>query len=149
MSAKRSFPMRRLAIIAAAGLCLTGLSASAQAQSESEVRPGYWKYTAKIGFIPVSTQYKCLKKDEIDRFLFNPCTRHYKCTYPTKTVSDGKVALKGVWVDKRGREAPVTASGTYTDTSVKLNAHVRTINGIPLSGVMEGTWQAASCPAGS
>ena len=136
----------------AAGLAVFLLGAGAPSQAaapETPILPGYWKYSAKtlLGLINVKSERRCIKADEIDRFIAFPGNRHYKCSYPVKTVGDGKVAMQGVCVDKRGREAPIRATGTYTPESFRLNVQLTTTNGIPVSGTMTAQRLSADCPA--
>lgn len=138
---------RPLAIAAAAGALIAIPALAANTPPDPKVLPGYWEYSYRLAGIPVSKEHKCLKPDEISRFFDGPQNRHYKCTYPTKVVGDGKAQFIGTCVDKRGRTAPMNAQGTYTPTNFNLKLRVRTINGIPMSGSMNAKWLGASCPA--
>jgi hypothetical protein len=62
-------------------------------------------------------------------------------------VKDGKIALKGTWTDKKGRVAPITAKGSYTPESFRLNANGKTVNGIPMVATLEAKRISATCPA--
>jgi hypothetical protein len=139
----------RALALAATALALPLIAGPAASRAQTKptgVLPGYWEYQAKVAIIPVSKEYKCLKADEIENFLFNPCTRHYKCTYPVKEVGDGKVKLDGTWTDKKGREAKVKADGTYTPTQVKLKANVKTIHGLGVAGSITARRISDTCP---
>lgn len=143
---------RRLAI-AAAGLSAAGalmaIPALAQSSADERVRPGYWEYTTRIAGIPVDTEKKCVKPNEIDKVFFaGPCNRHHRCDYPVREVKDGKMRFDGTWTDKRGRVAKVKASGDYTPTTFKLNARGTTTTGIPMAVTMDAKWKGATCPAG-
>jgi len=82
------------------------------------------------------TEQRCLVASEINKFLTGPSNRHYTCNYPTRTVGGGKITLKGSCATKKGQVALVTAQGTYSPTTFRLNATLSTkIGGIPLSGV--------------
>jgi len=111
------------------------------------MKPGCWEYKAKVSIIPVSTDYHQLSSDQIDDFLFNPCTRHFTCTYPYKQIGKGKLAIRGTWTDKKGRPAPVDATGVYTPTTFRLNAKIKTIQGWPVQGQIDAKWVSAVCPA--
>jgi hypothetical protein len=125
------------------------LTAAPASSTASGVLPGYWEYQAKVFGIGVDKERRCLSADKIESFLFNPCNRHHRCTYPTKVVKDGKVQLDGTWTDKRGRQAKVKGNGTYTPTTMTLKANVRTITGIPLSGTFSARRIGDTCPAGA
>ena len=114
------------------------------------ILPGYWKYNVRaVGVIPLDDGRRCIKPEEITEFLAFPGNRHYKCTYPTQTVRGGRVEMTGACVDKKGRRAPIRATGVYTPESFRLNIALTTTNGVPLRGVMNAQRVSASCPAGS
>ena len=138
--------MKRL--LAAAALAVLANTAAASA-AETPILPGLWKYSAKVlfGLAEVEGGRRCLKAEEVERFMAFPGNKHYKCEYSTKTVADGRVAMQGVCVDKKGRRAPIRARGTYTPENFRLNINLTTTNGIPLSGVMSAQRVSASCPA--
>lgn len=147
------FPRQRRVIAAAAvlagALVLQGSATGAQ-PSGAEPRAGLWEYSYRyLGLLPVGGEKRCLKDAEIDKFFEGPCNRHHTCTYPTKVFENGKIELRGKWVDKRGREAPVNATGSWTATTVDLSINGRATTGLPLVGSMKGKWVAASCPAGT
>ena len=102
-----------------------------------------------VGLVPADDGRRCLKAEEISEFIAFPGNRHYKCSYPTKEIADGRVTMQGACVDKKGRRAPIRAKGTYTPESFRLNINLTTTNGIPLSGVMSARRIAAECPAGA
>lgn len=142
--------VRFRALAIAAGVALMAPLAAGPVASQSKptgVLPGYWEYSAKVALIPAGKEYKCLKADEIEQFLFHPCTRRFKCSYPVKQVGDGKVKLDGVWLDKKSRPAKVKAEGTYTATTVKLKANVKTIHGITVPGSISAKRVSDTCPA--
>ena len=121
------------------------------APAEAPILPGYWKWSAKVllGIYPVDGGRRCLKESEIEEFVAFPGNRHYRCTYPTKQIGGGKLTMQGACVDKKGRRAPIRATGTYTPENFRLNIRLTTTNGIPLSGVMNAERVSAQCPAGS
>jgi hypothetical protein len=67
--------------------------------------------------------------------MAGPSNRHYKCTYPHKVISGGKISLKGTCVSKKGRKVAVQGSGAYTLTSFTLTAEIATeFLGLDISG---------------
>ena len=138
--------MKRLLLILPLALAANAALASPAA---TPILPGYWSWQAKalLGLYPAGDGRRCLKAEEISEFLAFPGNRHYKCTYPTKEIANGKVAMQGACVDKKGRRAPIRAKGTYTPDSFRLNINLTTTNGIPLSGVMSAQRVSATCPA--
>ena len=140
--------MRLIAIaLTAAGLATTaGMSLAAQPAPKT-ILPGHWEYSYKVGPIPAGDESRCLKQAYVEQFAKGICTRKYTCDYTTRVVKDGKIELKGAWTDKKGRVAPVTAKGGYTAESFQLDVKMKTVNGLPLAGVMDARRIAATCPA--
>jgi hypothetical protein len=146
--------MRLLAPALIAGTLILGAAtavavAAPQGSGKTEtILPGQWEYSYRIGPIPAGKEDRCLKQADVEQFAKGICTRRYTCDYQTRVVQDGKVALKGTWTDKKGRVAPVTANGTYTTEGFRLNVHMKTINGLPLAGVMDAKRISATCTPG-
>jgi hypothetical protein len=142
--------MRLLAPALIAGTLILGGVTVAMAAQGAETKattilPGQWEYSYRIGPIPAGKEDRCLKQADVEQFAKGICTRKYTCDYETRVVKDGKVALKGTWTDKKGRVAPVTANGAYTTEAFRLNVHMKTINGLPLAGVMDAKRVSATC----
>ena len=144
--------MRLLAPALIAGTLILGaataVTASQAAGKAETILPGQWEYSYRIGPIPAGSESRCLKQADVEQFAKGICTRRYTCDYQTRVVQDGKVALKGTWTDKKGRVAPVTANGAYAPESFRLNVHMKTINGLPLAGVMDAKRVSATCTPG-
>jgi hypothetical protein len=140
-----------LAAVLAAALPVLAFGAAAVAQpSPATILTGNWEYSYRLaGFLPAGKENKCLGPAEVRRFAEGICTNRYRCEYDVKHVADGKVDLKGVWIDKKGRTAPVTAKGGYRPDAFNLDIRIRTTGGIPLSGTMNARRISATCPAGA
>ncbi len=134
-------------LILGAAAAVAGPKQADAAGARTTILPGQWEYSYRIGPIPAGSEDHCLKQADVEQFNKGICTRKYTCDYETRVVQDGKVALKGTWTDKKGRVAPVTADGTYTPESFRLNVHMKTINGLPLAGVMDARRVSAACKA--
>ena len=141
------------ALALAAGVALAGfslaqplVSAPAHAATRATILPGHWEYDYKIGIIPAGSESKCLKPADVEQFSRGICTRRYRCDYTTNVVSNGKIRLKGTWTDKKDRVSPVTAEGSYTPESFKMDIHIKTISGLPLAGTMTAKRVSAECP---
>ncbi len=146
----RSTALAASALALSAGLALGGFSlaqTTARAPVKATILPGQWEYDYRIGLILVSSETKCLKPADAEQFSRGICTRKYRCDYTTNVVRDGKIALKGTWTDKKDRVSPVTADGTYTPESFKMDIHIKTISGMPLAGSMTAKRLAAECPS--
>lgn len=143
--------MRFIALAApalAASMAVLAVTAPAGAAApKTTILPGHWEYSYRIGIIPVGSEDKCIKPADAAQFSKGICTRRYKCEYTTNVVEDGKIQLKGAWTDKKGRAAPVTAKGAYTPESFKLDIKLKTVDGMPLAGVMNAKRLSATCPA--
>jgi hypothetical protein len=137
-------------LLAAVAVLTFTAGAGVATSASTPILPGFWKYTVKAaGVIPLDEGRRCLAADEITEFLAFPGNKHYKCNYPTKTIRDGKLEMVGACVDKKGRRAPIRASGTYTAERFRLNIALTTTNGIPIRGNMTAQRVSASCPMGA
>jgi hypothetical protein len=141
--------VRTAITLAALGMGLAGGVAQA---ADGKPQPGYWEVTntATLLFTSKKVEHRCLVASEINKFMTGPSNRHYACTYPTRVVGDGRIRLAGSCATKKGQVANITAQGTYSPATFKLNATLSTkIGGIPLSG--QATTNAKrlgdTCPA--
>jgi hypothetical protein len=141
--------IRPAAIVAVAALL--AIPAAASSQASDTILTGYWSYNSKVSFgvSSSSVENRCVKPADVEKFFNGPSNRHYKCTYPTRKVGNGKAEFVGTCIDKRGRKAFVSASGVYSPKHFKLDAKIKTsIIGVPLTptGTIEATWLKADCP---
>ena len=134
-------------LAASAALALAGPQ-DADAKAVTTILTGQWEYNTRFGPIPVGSDLHCLTQKDVDNFNRGICLKRYTCDYETRVVRDGQIALKGTWTDKKGRVAPVTANGAYAPESFRLNVHMKTINGLPLAGVMDAKRVSATCTPG-
>ena len=138
--------MKRLLL--ALGAALVANAAAATETAETPILPGYWKYSVKaLSLVTMDSGRRCLKAEEIEEFIAFPGNRHYRCTYPTKTIGGGRMSMEGACVDKKGRSAPIRATGTYSPENFRLNVRLTTTNGIPMAGTMTAQRVSAACPA--
>jgi len=136
--------MKRLFLAAGAALLA---NAALAAPASTPILPGYWKYSVKaLSLVTLDSGRKCLKEEEIADFLAFPGNKHYRCTYPTKSIGGGRLTMEGACVDKKGRRAPIRASGSYTPENFRLNIRMTTTNGVPMAGTMTAQRVAAACP---
>jgi hypothetical protein len=134
------------ASLAGAGAA-SSMAARAAPQAAETIRTGQWEYNTRFGPIPVGSDQHCLKQVDVDNFNRGICLKRYTCNYETRVVQDGKIELKGAWTDKKGRVAPVTAKGSYTPESFRLNVNGKTVNGIPMVATLEAKRISATCAA--
>lgn len=114
---------------------LLGLAALATpALAADAIEPGYWDVTNRV-LSPIRTKQvekRCITPAEVAKFMMGPSNRHYKCTYPTRNFSGGKILLKGTCT-KKNQTLAVDGTGTWSPTSFALTAHVATeVLGIPV-----------------
>ena len=126
---------------------------AALAQDRQAIRPGYWDYTTSTILPGGSDGKQCIRPDQIDDFMSGPHNKHYKCTYPKKSVGGGHASFDGVCVSKHGNSYKLQVAGTYSPTSFNLKGQV---NGIKVLGMaisapisIDAKWLSADCPAGS
>jgi hypothetical protein len=118
--------MRSLIPIFAVLALATPVFGGAAAAQSSAITPGYWESTNKL-LSPIKStkvEKRCITPADVDKFMAGPQNRHYTCTYPTRTIQDGQITLKGTCVSKKGQKVAIAGSGTYTPTSFQLMADV-------------------------
>lgn len=140
---------KRLALAAgvlAAPLAIT--SAVAVAEPGDPLDTGYWEVKSSVEPLGSSkTENRCLRHDQIFKFMHGQPNHIYKCTYSTENIGDGKIFLKGDCRDKNGIGGHITGNGTYTRTSLHTTGHV-TFLGIPLTAHLDAH-RIGECPAGA
>jgi len=122
---RRAPPLLVLPVLAWAS---TAPFAAAATGASSAIQPGYWESTNTL-MSPIkqtSTEKRCITPADVEKFMAGPSNRHYACTYPTKTIADGRIRLKGTCVSKKGHKVAVEGSGAYSRTSFNLTADVAT-----------------------
>jgi hypothetical protein len=113
-------------LIPSLALAFATLALAGAAAAQTAITPGYWESTNKL-LSPIkqtSTEKRCITPADVDKFMAGPSNRHYTCTYPTRTIQDGKITLKGTCVSKKGQKLAISGSGSYTLTSFQLTADV-------------------------
>ena len=148
-----SFLMRTVAVAApalAGAILLAAPSSPSQAQAAAtEVLPGYWEYTTSAVGIR-STETKCVRPSEINRFFGGISTRRWRCTYPTRVVGGGTARFEGTCTDPRGRRVNVRLGGSYQQESFRFTGGAQLARGTPfLPASITARRLAAQCPAGA
>jgi hypothetical protein len=142
--------MKRSAAIALALLLATPAVAR---QPATPIKPGYWESTSQVTSpFPAGgkTERKCIKAEDIDKFMGGAPNRHYTCTYPTKVISGGKIKLEGTCQTKNSDPVPVSGEGTYTPDSFDLDARISASVGgvtLPIRAKTSARRIADACPA--
>ena len=144
-----------LAVVALTAMALGGGVAAlaapqigSHAAAKTTILTGQWEYNTRFGPIPIGADQHCLKQADVDNFNRGICLKRYTCNYDTRVIQDGRIELKGTWTDKKGRVAPVTAKGSYTPESFRLNVNGKTVNGIPMTATLSAKRLSATCVAG-
>src|SRR5215469_16387676 len=106
--------MRPLQATCAAGLLALCFAGAAAAQTA--ISPGYWETTSKVTspFPTQKTERRCIKPQDVAKFMEGQINHIYKCTYPTKVVADGRIHLEGSCKTRDGDPVPITGTGTFS-----------------------------------
>jgi hypothetical protein len=126
--------MNRLWTLSA--LAALGVATSALGADTATIRPGYWESSnkAQLVFTQTTVEKRCLTAKDVDKFVQGPSNRHYKCSYPYRSVGGGKMSFKGTCVDKKGRQVNVVATGSYSPDRFQITANLSgKLAGVPLS----------------
>lgn len=115
--------------------------AAAEGGGGDAILPGWWSYTTHALLLYNKTERRCIKKHEIARVMSGAINKHYTCDYPMRSQSFGRVSMKGVCTDKKGRRVSVAMSGAYTPTTLDMRVQ---LVGIPIS--IQGRRLSATCP---
>lgn len=121
------------------------------AAAPSTIEPGYWETTSRVlsPFPTKKTERRCIKAEDIDKFIGGSPNRHYTCTYPTREVGGGKIRLVGSCKTKNSEPVPIRGEGVYTRDTLQLDARVRPKVGgitIPVHARTEARRIADACP---
>ena len=142
--------MTRLLPLLAAPLLTLALCGGALAQNA--ISPGYWETTSKVTspFPTHKTERRCIKPQDVSKFMEGKINHIYTCTYPTKHVADGKIRLEGVCATRDGPSIPITGEGVFTSDSLHLDARITPQIGglsIPVKASTDAKRLGDACPA--
>jgi len=144
-------PMTRLTFLAAAAALFAGAAAVA-ADAPPPIQPGYWETTSQVisPFPSKSTERKCIRAEDVDKFIGGAPNHNYTCTYSTRDIAGGKIRLVGSCKTKHSDPVPITGEGVYTRDSLRLDARVRAKVGgmtIPIHARTTAKRLGDTCPA--
>ena len=138
------------AVAGAIMLAAPGPASQAQAQTPANaqtVLPGYWEYTTNAVGIR-STEQKCVRPSEINRFFGGLSTNRWRCTYPTREVGGGNARFEGTCTDHKNRRIGVRLNGTYQSESFTFRGGAQLARGTPyLPASITARRISAQCPA--
>lgn len=132
-------------------LATAAVAGPAAAQPES-IAPGYWETTNSVVTPMHSTKVerRCILPKDVAKFMEGPSNHIYKCTYPTRVISNGTISLKGSCATRDGKPIPVSGEGTFTRDTFHMEAHVAAQFGpmtIPVRATTDAKRLGADCPA--
>jgi hypothetical protein len=132
-------------------LLAAAAAVAAPAVAQTTIEPGYWETTSKvISPVPTSkTERRCIRPQDIDKFIGGSPNRHYTCTYPTREVANGKIRLAGSCKTKNSAPVPISGEGVYTRDTLRLDARVEAKIGgltVPVRARTEGKRIGDTCP---
>jgi uncharacterized protein DUF3617 len=141
--------MNRLTPLFAAALL--ALSVAGAAAAQSAISPGYWETTSKVTspFPTHKTERRCIKPQDVAKFMEGKINHIYTCTYPTKHVGDGKIRLQGTCATRDGPAIPISGEGTFTSDSLHIDARVSPQIGglsIPVRASTDAKRLGDACP---
>jgi hypothetical protein len=131
---------------------LSVLAASGAAAAQSAISPGYWETTSKVTspFPTKKIERRCIRPQDVAKFMEGKINHIYTCTYPTKRVGDGKIRLEGTCATRDGPRIPITGEGAFTAETLHLEARITPQIGglsIPVKASTDAHRLGDSCPA--
>jgi len=132
---------------------LAGTAAPAgAAAAQSAITPGYWETTSKVTapFPTHKTERRCIRPADVAKFMEGQINHIYKCTYPKKSVSDGKIELQGSCKTRDGDPVPIEGSGSFTRETMHVEARIAPKIGgmtIAIRASTDAKRLGESCPA--
>ena len=142
--------MNRLLPLLAAPLLV--LAAAGAAAAQNAISPGYWETTNKsTSPLPTSkTERRCIKPQDVAKFMEGKINHIYTCTYPTKEIGDGKIRLVGTCATRDGPAIPISGQGTFTSDTLHIDAKASVQFGglnVPVHASTDGKRLGDTCPA--
>lgn len=144
--------MNRAAAIAAV-LTLPLAAPALAARQPNAIAPGYWETTNQV-LSPIRSskvERRCIRPEEVAKFMEGPSNHIYRCTYPTRVVSEGTIRLQGSCTTKKGPPVPVSGEGSFTRDTFHMEARVSAQLGpmtVPIRAVTDARRLGDECPAG-
>jgi hypothetical protein len=111
--------------------------ASGAAKSAETIRPGYWESTDRV-LSPISStkvDRRCIAQKDVEKFMTCYINHHYTCVCPEQSYENGQIRYRGVCTDNKGAKVGIVGRGTYTPTTLHLEADVTFhLAGLPITG---------------
>jgi hypothetical protein len=130
--------MSRLVLIAAPiVLAALAVAAASPACAAQTIRPGYWESTDRVLSPIRSTKIdrRCIAQKDVEKFMTCYINHHYSCVCPEQSYENGQIHYRGICTDNKGAKVGIIGRGTYTPTTLHLDADVTFyLAGLPVSG---------------
>ena len=113
------------------------LATSIAAHAAETIRPGYWESTDKVTSPIESTKVdrRCITREQVAKFMTCYINHHYTCVCPERSYDNGQIHYQGICTDAKGRKVGIVGRGTYTPTTLHLEADVTFhLIGLPITG---------------
>jgi hypothetical protein len=138
-------------LILLATLAATAASAAHPAET---IQPGYWESTDRVLSPIRSTKVdrRCIAQKDVEKFMTCYINHHYSCVCPEQSYENGQIRYRGICTDAKGAKVGIVGRGTYTPTTLHLEADVTFhLAGIPITGQAstDAHRVADDCPAGA
>lgn len=115
------------------------------------IEPGYWETTNRVMGVP-KTERRCIRAEDVAKFMQGPHNHNYVCTYPVRVVTNGAIRLEGSCKSHHSAPVPVSGRGTFSAANFHLDARIVThIAGldVPVHASTDARRIAAECPPGT
>ncbi|HEY2750582.1 DUF3617 domain-containing protein [Phenylobacterium sp.] len=127
------------------------LVAAWPAAAQNSISPGYWETTNKVTspFPTRKTERRCIKPQDVAKFMQGSINHIYTCTYPTREIESGKIRLEGTCSTRDGPAIPISGQGTFTSDALHIEARiVPQIGGlsVPVRASTDAKRLADTCP---
>lgn len=144
--------MRRLVPLLTAAVIAAPLAAAGPATAQSAISSGYWETTSKVTspFPTKKTERRCIKPQDVAKFMEGKINHIYTCTYPIHEVGAGKIKLGGTCKTRDGAPIPITGEGVFTSDSLHLDARITPQIGglsVPVRASTDARRLGDTCPA--
>lgn len=111
------------------------------------VNTGYWRVD-EHWMVFSKTEFYCLSAWNILRFMVQPCTHIYHCSYRRQEAVDGKIHFEGV-ISARGQRYDVRGGGSYSPTEITVSmlgaGHYKFLP-VAFTGSLDAHYLSAACP---
>jgi hypothetical protein len=116
-------PHLRYLLPALAAVATLSAAPQAPAAAEHTIDPGFWEARTSA-LIFNGTNRRCVREQDVARYVGGWENSIYDCTYPVSVVGGGSLRWEGTCVSRGGRRLTIRAQGTYTNDAFTVRGHV-------------------------